>query len=469
MGHHRDDQVETVLMRLIRNHDGSFLSRQGIAPHISIPCCEDMKAIQLSPQYKSLADLMGGVQRSPLISGPPPIWATINRDKRVSLSDPRKIQVHRPLLSFDKSQLVDYCHTNQIPYIHDRTNDDPTFTLRNAVRHLRANHKLPRALDAPSILKLQSAAEAQAAALRSAGDRLFELIKVHSFDLRSGRMVIKILPKFEVLCEQYPEAGAHTLARLVAMVSPTSQENELSLVPERVFRAFLEILRRQEGSHVLNTQHVLLEMAERKGGRRDPDFAPCSASVNAPNATGEVSRNDQPSMWALYPEPPRKNDTRRTAKSFHFRQCSKERQGYSEAQQRGVWSDWLLWDWRYWVRIRVRNEEEARDVQIRHYRLDDVQRVRRLLKVTTGVTTLLSRAAPEKVRWSVPVLTMKGLVAVFPTLNIVVPCQETGFSVFHLEQNPVLEWEVCYRAFDYWMPETNLLTSDINTLRWARQ
>lgn len=79
-GHHQDDQVETILMKLIR---GSLLQQ------------------------------LTGIE----------IQQTFNKGKLV-----------RPLLSFSKDQIYDYAHNHELQYIEDASNEELTYT-RNRIRN----------------------------------------------------------------------------------------------------------------------------------------------------------------------------------------------------------------------------------------------------------------------------------------------------------------------------------------------
>lgn len=64
------------------------------------------------------------------------------------------VKIYRPLLVYSKEELRDICKADEMPWFEDHTNADPTLTKRNAIRHIYANHKLPAALQKPSILAL---------------------------------------------------------------------------------------------------------------------------------------------------------------------------------------------------------------------------------------------------------------------------------------------------------------------------
>src|ERR1700761_988744 len=114
LGHHQDDQIETILMRLIRNSEDSFLGRQGIPEHSTIPCCEDIRGARTATEYMRfgtwLRDAAGGHAATRDHVDP----LEINKGKTVTPSS-NGIQIHRPLLGFPKLDIVHFCATNNIP------------------------------------------------------------------------------------------------------------------------------------------------------------------------------------------------------------------------------------------------------------------------------------------------------------------------------------------------------------------
>jgi len=96
VGHHADDQVETVLMHLLRG--------------------------------SGLAGLRGMMPKTPLrtlhLSALPP-------DQRPETLD---IQLVRPWLQTSRAQILDYCRQNELQPRYDATNADTTF-FRNRLRH----------------------------------------------------------------------------------------------------------------------------------------------------------------------------------------------------------------------------------------------------------------------------------------------------------------------------------------------
>ncbi|OBT57205.1 hypothetical protein VE04_02700 [Pseudogymnoascus sp. 24MN13] len=154
LAHHRDDQAETVLMRMINGHRKDGLC--GMRLSGDIPECRGIYGVHQS----GVVDASAPASQLKFGRG-------IDLDKSRSLDssddtisssgmkiESGGIKVYRPLLCFTKQELRDTCEANDMSWFEDKTNADPTLTMRNAIRHIYANNKLPVALQKPSILAL---------------------------------------------------------------------------------------------------------------------------------------------------------------------------------------------------------------------------------------------------------------------------------------------------------------------------
>lgn len=187
-GHHRDDQYETILMRLLSGH--GYRGLQGIRRANSIPECYDMCGayksglvddqlrlhpfLKFSPPGREMRALRSRLKLESTLPGFEQFRShlgindlssrfpgQLQRDFDVGLPylpplsvEDGGITIYRPLLEFDKARLIATCEANGVPWFEDRTNVDATLTTRNALRKLCRDHELPRALQKPSILAL---------------------------------------------------------------------------------------------------------------------------------------------------------------------------------------------------------------------------------------------------------------------------------------------------------------------------
>ncbi|KAF9889420.1 hypothetical protein FE257_007321 [Aspergillus nanangensis] len=138
MGHHRDDNVETTLWRLCSGARGAGLA--GIPPMTRIPECHGIYGVSESG---SSAIIRPRKMYSHKLHITPKneIYALCNDDPKPKMANPQSMStggifICRPLLDFPKTSLLATCHENNIPYVSDPTNFDPTLTPRNAIRSM---------------------------------------------------------------------------------------------------------------------------------------------------------------------------------------------------------------------------------------------------------------------------------------------------------------------------------------------
>lgn len=177
LAHHSDDQAETVMMRLIEGHRGMGL--RGMRAAGDIPECFGMHGV-----HQSHAEWMTDDEPQPL---PKP-------QRRVDVEF-WGVQVLRPLLPFSKARLTATCEASGTPWVEDETNKDPTLTLRNAIRHVYQNYRLPAAISKPALLQLtQRTADRIQGRDQEVEDLLQKLDAV--LDLRSGELAIRFARYF---------------------------------------------------------------------------------------------------------------------------------------------------------------------------------------------------------------------------------------------------------------------------------
>jgi tRNA(Ile)-lysidine synthase len=173
LAHHADDQVETVLMRLLAGHKGIGL--RGMKRSTQIPECYGIHGVHRSGLLDAAVQPLGleddvqvkasAVQDHQILLDPPDLLdpSPHQKDSHSQQSSPHStimeverggVRVGRPLLPWTKDNLVATCQKYSIPWFEDLTNADPTLTMRNAIRHVYSSYSLPKALNKERLLLL---------------------------------------------------------------------------------------------------------------------------------------------------------------------------------------------------------------------------------------------------------------------------------------------------------------------------
>lgn len=137
VGHHRNDQSETILSRIIQGYNGTGLA--GMVEKSALPECEGIYGVDRS-----------GQPREPL------------EDPKMKgshmLFEDGGVHILRPFLGRSKIELMNLCYKNGVKWFEDKTNADTSLTLRNTIRPLLNDHPddnaLPRALQREKLLAL---------------------------------------------------------------------------------------------------------------------------------------------------------------------------------------------------------------------------------------------------------------------------------------------------------------------------
>ncbi|KAL4796045.1 PP-loop family-domain-containing protein [Aspergillus venezuelensis] len=241
LGHHQDDNVETAIWRLAGGARGAGLA--GIAPTARIPECHGIYGVAGSGGSVAIC-------REALFERT--TWDKLRRGQE-SRSRHRTssweiatggILLHRPLLSFPKSDLVATCHENGVPYVSDPTNFDPTLTPRNAIRSMLSSESMPKALQNDYILSLVQNSQTLIRDLdRLSDDVLRFQCELLDFSLASGSLTVQFKPlsnyqfqttmisqgqEDEITPQRVHEAQTLSLRRLTELISPF-EDNHWSL------------------------------------------------------------------------------------------------------------------------------------------------------------------------------------------------------------------------------------------------
>ncbi|PLN79153.1 PP-loop family-domain-containing protein [Aspergillus taichungensis] len=345
MGHHQDDNVETTLWRLCTGARGAGLA--GIPPVTGIPECHGLYGVAESGLEMKLSYPPGVTESGPNSeseSEPNPS----HRNVTISTGG---ISICRPLLGFPKSNFVATCEANNVPFVTDKTNFDPTLTPRNAIRSLLAENRLPRALQPPSILSLIKASKELLRKSTRLSNLLLRECKILELNLSVGTMTIRF-PGEIVLDEHvHLENGrdptqrirqiqALSLRRITEILSPFP-ENHFSLKGFEKFidRVFCSTSRTQQQKQAFTLGGVLFKPLSQKGR-------------GGCENTWLVSR--QPFMRHRLPvlsvDIPVPSSGSSSLANENQEQNRNQEQTQTQNQQEN-YTPWQLWDNRYWFRF----------------------------------------------------------------------------------------------------------------------
>lgn len=312
------------------------------------------------------------------------------------------IRIYRPFLGFGKDRLVATCRAQGIEWFEDLTNQDPTLTSRNAIRHLYKSHSVPTTLTKPALLQLSQRCQEVANAQLAATEKCLSQCKIRRFDTRSGIMDVQFNDMNETT--PLPEAdkklvAANILRRIMLFVTP-QEHIQTSSLHSTMQRIFPELFPTEDLESRLETSKFTV------------------AGVMFQGSLKYAKRE-----WSITRQP-----FHRTNKDMMTIPPSKD----------SAWSEWALYDGRYWIRIQ--NNTHA-PLLIRPYHDIDHSRFRHSFpeKVQRQFNDLLKVIAPEHTRYTLPSIVGRGddgeeRVLALPTLNV-------GLE----ETDMLVKWEVRYK------------------------
>ena len=183
LGHHRDDNHELGLLRLIKGSRAAGLS--GMRTVTKTPSSDDIYGVGASGTFEP--------------SGAPAMDPVPGFEKA-------RILLLRPLLNVTKSELLATCVDAKAKWETDATNEDVTLTERNAVRKMLRTRALPLALRRTRILSLQRVCREEAEDVEALADEMFRACVVELFDVHLGLLTLHIPTPAMVFGEEHKTA-----------------------------------------------------------------------------------------------------------------------------------------------------------------------------------------------------------------------------------------------------------------------
>ncbi|TVY23399.1 putative tRNA(Ile)-lysidine synthase [Lachnellula hyalina] len=377
--HHGDDQAETVMMRLTSGHKRPGLL--GMKSDSEIPECHGIHGVHES----------GGIAPKSWRGRKAPVQYKSHQPlpnvKLIPQPIPETggIKIYRPFLDFGKERLIATCQAGGIEWFEDHTNMDPTLTSRNAIRHLYKSHTMPAALTKSALVKLSSRCRELANTQLEMTEWCLSQCSIKRFDTRSGVLTVQFNDMNDstipVLTDKKLVA-ANVLRRIIMLVTP-QEHVQTSVVYRTLKRVFPELWLSEE----LHFEPPKFTVAGVQFERLT-DGAKCE--------------------WFISRQP-HSTSTSMPVISFPHRKESS-------------WSEWTLYDGRYWIRIQNHCKVP---LFIRPYRKEDHNMFKQSLpmKMWNPLHKLLKHIAPVDSRYTLPAIFGPGddgeaIVLALPTLNI---------------------------------------------------
>lgn len=485
MGHHQDDNVETTLWRLCTGARGAGLA--GIPAVTRIPECHGLFGVAESGSSMTLSKPANytnyrikttNTNELRLTASPTPTTQDQQKQYQISTGG---ISIIRPLLSFPKRSLLATCQENNIPYVDDPTNFDPTLTPRNAIRSLLAEQKLPRALREESILSLMRKSNSLLRSVTEDSNEILEQCEVLEFAPDTGCLIIKFPSpsKKPTPTESNNDISSLTLRRITELISPFPENH----FPLRSFEPFVSRIFPSPSSPPSSSSKILQERLHTPkqhsftlGGvmfqplRCDSPPPPSSSLPSSTTTTTTPDITNHGNTYLLTRQPYMRNrlpilpitvpiypPSSPSPSSFSW--YSTQHSGNTETSQRPISpSDWHLWDNRHWFRVTGTSipppsgaGPTSLSLVVRPLQKSDLKGIRMAAdkEEMRALMDRLGRDAPGLVRFTLPMLVLVGgggneVPVALPTMEMWLPGAEDTLKSMSCS----VRWEWMYKMID---------------------
>ncbi|OQO09662.1 hypothetical protein B0A48_05064 [Cryoendolithus antarcticus] len=371
VGHHADDQAESVLVRIVSGRLGAGLA--GMRSGALIPECEDVYGVSCSEMSQRLKhDYLAPITEQKNVASSSELTEPPVQPVRLSTVGDG-IRVLRPLLSYNKQRLIDICISANTAWFEDQTNADQTLALRNTIRPLHATEALPLALRRSRLLTLARNVRTRQENMLQKTRQLFDKANVR-LDPRAGSLTCTLsLVDVANLGDDFSDGLILFLRKMLNLVTPQKMVDRAA-----IYSAL---------SNLLSFAHTSAE-------------AVCKVSVAGVTlAARETSAST--AVFTMHRQMPSSISKGSTDVLLKLPSSTES------SATIVTWSSWHLWDNRYWIRLgRVGASASAEQYgSLRFFTPADMTRLRRPSLDSPSRDSLRSVEFPlSDVRYTIPVI-----------------------------------------------------------------
>jgi len=307
------------------------------------------------------------------------------------------IQILRPLLGIEKDRLIATCKDQGVSWAEDKTNQDPTLTVRNAIRHIIQNYKLPAALSQSSLVQLASHMQSRVKSHQKIAGKVLNNTLL-SINIQTGSLVVRfptstaLLDGNPIKTETDQYAARNTaylfLQRITEMVNSnkTSSVGQLSRAVDHIWPT-LRIKDDEETHGSMSTSFTTNKIWFRIWGRPSP-----FSSFPQPNHM----------EWMLTRQPVESGEVQDTSITIPS--------GSTPWPSKGTWR---LFDNRYWIRVVNKSRNDLVVRYVTHADIELISQVKGVSRETVHQTRFLKAIfnllKPVDLRYSIPGIFQKSV------------------------------------------------------------